>query len=990
MPEIKIKLAVDNKKKKKKVEEDEEIYPGIPQIDETLGAPASMLIKFFDLGTKKSGDNWVELDDFFNNINKGIEEEERTLELKRAVYEKRQQTNHYKFIKNKYDFLEDDVYEEFGDYNDKQFERKPLKPIIWLSDETNPQQIKERDDQYRWDGVGVNTPLIHVSLIKNQDSENEEEGDIYRWVNEDSDPGEILVGGYAEKIPENKKNSTRIYGSTTELGYVIRNIWTRKAHLKIQEFGSHSTCVTNGQSWYPDNNEYDGVQIVDMVEGIFWNNFNTYRTKDRSNSEQLFKLTKTPYYDDEEFIEPILRFSPAKTTKVEVYIMPRKWWYYAHFDSEAVIEEQGGNIESHDIERNWRFTTTDGRSVTDYGYYHFYDTKRDPINNYHNVFCIWGRPPHDFLLPRRDDDIKDYGDGKIGNYIPTSLISTVQAAPLFIYEGERDPQYYPASYFILTDPFTLLPGNSSLGYQVAMWNYLMDNGGTFDQIDSYDIIRKAVVTKNTTTGLDPLIYNNYYFAWNDLSYMYEIVKEPFDSAIGCKSSINSLYLYNFVGQMFADTWHSENFYYNVEVRLPILIGEDADNISMTRFLHDNPTKEWYNFRDIYIYLHGWQSPVWLKTKNGAVPHRATRPSINENIGTYVSMLIDNRPLLESPPQDPTTTYNFDGMFYDVNRNRRSFYETNHWVYTPPHGGLMKFGTDFETIQAGRCYPDVNPLTFTQYFQGSMWYYPAYVVADRPLYDATDKYKEEECANFDKIWDKIWDNKLVQDRLGDLDKGIYPADNVPYMSGVGLTSEGSLVAIIKVDSTVYYVWRTKDEGINEYVESAQSIQPKNRFPYNRVSEVPSMDMDDAIQTTVPLYGCLEVWDDLRHLGHIRTFDWKYPLYYFDYHAGSCRHTNSIMCPTVTWTFNSHETFLGYNWDGFIFPWTYAYNGNEWPTISGEEVFELEHPVLLMTYRERARFDDGYHASFFANSNCANPVDESENTVEANKRNRDLYE
>jgi len=972
--EITIKLPVDSKKGKKKLIEEDEMYPGALSPDDVLAVPASMQINFYDLGTYKENDEWKELEDFFRNDEAyELEEENREINLNRAIYQLRKQTDYYNFIKNKYDKDPDYVEAEFGPDNDNQLERKPLKPIIVLSDDTVPPQIKERDDFYRWDGVSVDKPLMHVSLIKDQDGQDEE-GDVARWVNQDCAFDNLLDFVYAEGIPEEKHNSTRRSGSDTELGYIIKNIWFRKAHLKIQEFGSHSTCVTCGSTWYNDDSFYDGTQIVDMVEGIFWNNFNTYRNIDRNNSEKLFKITKSARYDADAFTDPILRFSPAKTTKVEVYLMPRDWLFYAHFASYGAIEEIGEGFNNSIGARTYT-EISDGKTVViaREGYC-YYDVGRSDIQNYHNIFCIWDRPPYDFALPRRrDENIIDYGEGRIGEAIPASFLMCVKDNSFyFIEDGEWTK--YPCNYYSL-DP-AMFSGTPSFNDLKIYWNQLMDDGGTYTETHVGD---NDYTWTTETIGITESY--NFQYTWADLSFVFENVKEPTDSIIKCKSSINSLYLYNFIGPLFADGYHGTSFYFNAEETSDLINIDGSVGMPWTEYMRLQPGKTLIDFREVAMHSYGWQSPIWFATSDGCVPCRSTVPWISKGLGAYV-----NTWQWAGEISSQVNLHNLGR----INRERNvSYYETFHWCYTPPNGGPFNFGSDFEILPAGRCSPDNNELTYIQIDSGVghhpdkdiTFYYPAYVELDRPLYNAADKYDEDECLNFDKIWDKIWNNKIVQDRIANLDQGTYPADNVPYITAVAPTKAEKLVALVKVDSTIYYIWREKDEGVGE---------PIKQLPANSSSFLGSMDEPDDIQRSFPLYGCLEIWDDSRQIGHIQTLDWKYLSEYRDTDTSVCRTFDSIVCPTVEWYPESHETFSGLKIGDHYFPWFYTGVEKEHPIVDKEEIFELEQGALIMTYRQRARFDSGYQASFVANCNLSNPSDNSFTAITADLRNRDRIE
>lgn len=1007
MPEVTIYLP--EKKKKKEKPKDDLIIPGTPTIDDVLAVPAQLLVKFYDLGTYKGQDgNWYELPLLTNNEDYTLET--RNVVIDRAAYERRQQTDQYRFYKNDYEFAVQDMIDEFGADNDNYLERKPLKPIITESGDTIPPNIQTRDEWYRWDGVGVDTPLLHLEVIKDLDSsDTREEGEMYRWTNQDVDPGG-LENTYADEINENQKNQTRIYGSDEEYGYVINGIWIRKAHLRIQEIGSSSTCVHNTVSKYYGNDEFvDGVACMDTVEGIFWNGFNTWRDRVRQGPngplEQLYKITKEPYYSADAYEDPILRFSPAKQTRCEVYLMPRRWFYYAHFASNDVIEELKENLENDNYDLTW----VSGLDPVTYSTTNwiFYDTIRDPITNYHNIFCIWDRPPHDYKLPRRQDIFGYYTfTARTGKPIYTSLMSVLFEDNQYEFEDET-LVHWSSKYQVYDESMM----DETVLDSYRWFDELIDNGLEYSLTEeeiggeSTTVVRVTSTEEleDTTVG-----YLHNYFSWEDKGFYWEEYRTLEGSLIGCREGVNSLYIYNFIGHAVANDTYEDIWVF--------------DKYGMASYAVTTNYYGWVDYSNyelvsddlaealdvMVVYRALWPSPIWMQTDDEAcVPMRVTNPWICQKVGRGVQW--DGNLLLGD------TTLYFIATWLTLNRYiNQSYFETYHWVYTPPHGGLFNFGYDEDppAIRAGLCKPDNNPQYIRYYsptdstqvtelmIEGTdrqLWEMPLILETERTCYNANGKYQEDECLEFDKFWDKIFNSDMVQQNLEEIDKGNYPADNVGYFTGVSLTKEHSLVAIIKVDSSVYYVWREIDEG-KDYGRTLRDFQ------INGYSMLPSVEHEGMMQYSFPLYGCMDMWNPKTQIGNILSVPLKYEGEYDETDAGCYRITNSIVCNTIDWDENSHDEYNGFRWWTYdangsqveiYLPWTYGGEGGsnidiENPTIDKEEVFELEQPVLLMTYRKRARFDTGYYASFFANGNCSNPSDNSYTAISAENRNRDRYE
>jgi hypothetical protein len=1022
---LKINVNIPKTEDQNKIEEDMiQFEVGLPSDDGPLGGPSSLLVEFYDLWTKKNDEGeWIDISILDNEDS--YETEERDIDLDKAVYSLRKEHHLYDFVKNEYLPAQEALEEEFGSDNENRFERKPLKPIIFDSEDTTPENVVERASLFRWDGMGVNTPLFHIELVKDNDNKT-----IYKILNMDYIEG-FEEDGEDYSTSERRRLSEKVTrpGNKNKYSYLVSNIFERKLHFTLKEFGSHSTMVTQylGNATAESTSDYTTNACIEGIHGIFWEQLDTWDAKDRSGNDKNFKITKTLDYDADEYKEPILRFKPGMQTKLRIYLAPRNWFYYANYTSPDYIEEVEEGLEDLNFQRD--FILGDSTYPTNIS---IHNIVRDEGWFYHNIFCIWDRPPHNLLLPRLDglneeeeeeirhvgweipvsytseivEFLREYWNSGTGYVVGDSVIRAIQDYScgeeecIGIYiciedhtssednkpgygspgTGGESPGASADTYWVFMDTDPPGPVPSSHYIESPIYKFYKNGSSTKKQwwkptIEEFPYQEDTVLDTNLWSHCDE-------------GYQLEDYGE-ISEYTQAKSGIRSFYLYNFVngknGQSASDLAFDNSFLF-------------ANNPQFYDYSSSEFDWDW-----------AWESKygfiVWHKTSTGGVPTKTRSPWISKRPGQKIAVAQN----LVDPIQDITVEESiryglrtsgsnvyFENVggtfFYDDDLDRRnfysSFYETYNWVYTPPNGGRFNFGDDYQTLSAVRAsYPesDEDDLLYrrTVLFPGYYYYhyeFYRYTSNDRSLYnggteEGVSLYNEDECENFDSLWDKIENNGKILSYGATLDLGNNPSDPVPYLVGVAPALSEKLLAILKVDNDVFYVWRRNSEDVED-MESFKISQ-------------------NSANSTI-LFGCSEIYKPELQCGHLSTIN-------SGSIANSYRTVDKIKNYTVSWPGSSHDDFYGYTIDYYRLvgygdlqhvyienlPWYFKNMENyyECPITPMEDIFELDITPVLMIYRERARFNSGYGATKWANVFHQNVSTGDTYEVAATLRNRD---
>ncbi|MFX1253956.1 MAG: hypothetical protein ACFFCZ_20255 [Promethearchaeota archaeon] len=1104
---------------------------GLPLDEEPLGGLSSLEIEFYNLWTRKNEETgeWEDLPILDQEDNYTVTD--KTLDLNKALYELRKEHHIYHFVNNIYLPTTEQLEEEFGKDNEKRFEREPLKPIILNDEDTNPPDVVERAELFRWDGIGVNTPLFHLELYKTDDDKT-----LYKIGNPD------YIEGFKENeveysTTERKKYSNNVkQKSDDKYTYVIKNIRERELAFSLKEFGSHSIQVTQtrhlADSGDPDEH-WNTKGCIDGLHGIFWEQLDLWDTKTRDGSPTpKYKITKTLDYEDDAVTDPIIKFKPSRKTKVEVFLAPRNWFFYSRFYSPDYAEEIEEGLEDYDFTRIFHHEEYDDNVG-----WIIHNVIRDEGSFYNHVFCIWDGPPHDFVLPRMGElaetqDTLDEEIRRVGWKIPVSLTGEVVAwhyplsitgNPDWYYEGA--PQWvgnswrakYPAVH---VDP-DIISGlswwNTSTSYNPGdkvfhaappigyggTWYYSCkldcgpDEPNTEPEVgadwtdywfrlhnlymlDAFYMCKKdhdletnpyLGSTTSFPTGIHPdatsmlegtnwedywvicdppgEFYNYYNNAGLVSYYVFVDTNEDGDVDMWYKSDGEGLnepsrIHFGLDHWTFCDEGYAKEDYTSSEPHVSkytqakngirgLYLYNFVETLQQSVLQHHIQTAIW-GTREVdwdYVVCPHTAFCVWHKVPDsfgedgfGAVPTLVYKQRINRNPGSrYINFDIgsgdpwDTTVDIDDSESDYSIVFYADsystfvagwtGYFYyagsynpDTGSTLQyykdfdsSYFASYAWVYTPPNGGRIEFGTDYDTIE------DImigSPeITNTQYRRKTgVWSewdrnimenvydldYPyeqpfeRFISADRDLYDGLDKdgnprYDEDECLNFDKLWEKIENNSKVIDYGEDLDSGNHKADPVPYMVAVSPAKKGKLLAMLRIDGKVYYVWRDVTESVENDMESWEIKQ----FYY---------DGSD-------LFGCPEVFDSTSYGGHVAMNGTK---------SLNGRTIASIKNWTLSWNENSHDTFLGYDYDDQFWhlscdnlPW--FINERKWryesPVISQETIMTLDPKPVLMVYRERARFDTGIGSTRWANVFHYNRTKDKTYEVSATNRNRDRH-
>lgn len=922
-------------------------HAGYPPAEKVLGAPATLEISFYNLFTEPDGNGgWKDLE---AGETTEISPVEKTVTLDKGFYASRQQTDHFMYCRNSL-MPEDQFYiDQFGANNPDRFEREPLEPILVNDPDTDPPNIKDRDIGMRWDGIGVKTPMFHVDLIKDKirpvSKACYKQNILERQCNNDLKKGidDYKYIGY--DLPR-KYRQIKIK-KKIPLTYVIDSIWINEAHLSIEEIESASHCVTSmvattGPTADPPYSPNSAGYAIDSVEGIFYHKFDTYLCKERTGKDlstipARYKITRNPSYTDDPITKPILQFIAGGTIKVEAYMVPKDWWYYARFYSPGVYEE----IEENLLHRVyvWRVPP----EPYTYTFKYVARISRDPIENYTSIFSLWSKPPHDYRLPVRNDNVVDIWNGtKSPTDFDKALVSWMGGFSNFAHPEVGDP--YPMYYGI-----NMSNGNVVNTVDAQTWNCFirpLNDPGFNDVIDvpaAFHTLQAARgnINKGWMQGTTNFVPGTYGFL---------------------EGGMRGLFLYNFPFLNWTSADISE-YYYG-------LVKTAGRRPTGTKTTTDVP------------YVFG-AFMLWHKTPTGCVRHMPTRPWINTKIGIAST----------------------GGVLYSGALRNMDYQELWGCTLTPPDGGLWKFPDEPTLLTCGLQYPDVSPMTVHNNTDPDYEGDPEYSMwpeRERQLYDGGGVYDDAEITNFRKIWNKFLASNLYVNNSSGINAGTHPADNVPFVVGVAGAKAGSLVAMLKVDNKVYYVWRVLDEEDDTGYSNAKPF-----LPVAAGSSFHWTYLGTHYYNWYPLLGCGEVWNQYTKFGNIKTaWDTIYPGGQNQETPGLYRMATQIVHQGVSWAedvipFDEYMASVNTaNYVGFFDRTVdelpdpiesdisvYASGIERFnPIIEQEIMWNLEMPAYIMIYREVALFNSGVGASRWGGS--FNKLrDNTLFTVSAANRNKD---
>jgi len=892
-------------------------YAGYPPVDDPLGAPAALEIQFFNLATVPDGDGWKD--------NPALETEvtavNKTVELTKGAYGSRKQTDNTIYRKNAYLLSEQTIIDEFGPDNPDRFNREPLLPILIDDPDTNPPNNLDVDTYLRRDGIGVNTPIFHIELLKDtppKSSLNYKEDKIIRGINVDLKRG---IKVYPNQYDYAKKyNDAKQYKTKEPLTFLIDNIWEPKANLSIEEIESASHFITSVISADENTDPLGMGYAIDSVEGIFYNKFDTYLAKDRiynqdgdlTTFDARYKVTTEPSYSAAAYERAILQFTSGGILKIKVYMMPRNWLYYSRFYTSPVCNENGGGLE--DLIYTWYNWSNYPNTPKEWtpNYLHYPALLRNEITNTTQLFALWGKPPHDYRLPRRDDEsIED-----VYLHMDSSYLGGFCQ---FDYLG--DPGYW--GYDPITHTFIqgiyegANPGDPWIALPEQCWEspfVFLHDSATSDNL--YET-STSDVRGFTNRGFFTVPEEQYDKFFDNSKYGW------------LRGGVRGLFLYSFPATAWVDS-PSSDFVFGLTSH------------AMNRNLP--PTH-----RNSHYPKNFGGHVFWHKTPDGIVPHWYTRPWINHQVGLW---------------HGQGTGYHFSTNY--------EFYQTPSMVITPPDGGVMRFDTNTVSTTCREYRYGEYEGSQDIYDEINEDYSMFWNECDRKAYDGSI-YDEDEVTAFLRIWGRLADFQAVKDII-DFDSEYI--DNIPYMVGVAGAAEGSLLAMIKVEGgKTFYIWRVIDE---EEGEASIPLLPIAGGTTYYETEYDFFGNPSYIDFWWPIFNCGEVWNQWTQTGNIKTaYDTTTPAEYnvsFIYRVpGLGRIATKIVHQYIWWPNDVLDTLFD---DGNPSPPDHGYSvpsglSNPAPVLSQpfvdtEDVFDLEMPVYLMTYREKALQDEGQSATRWGGS------------------------
>jgi hypothetical protein len=347
------------------------VRPGYPPIPDPVGGVPSFSIKFYNLGTRKDGDDWEDLDDIFETPVKTLGSlsytfnEGRANGISRYGFEFRPYTHNYTFISNTYEIDESVIENEFGPNNDDRWERRPIQlPYYlrarnfvksdsdyegsrykWYGEFREPTTIQreheegpyflynlfEKDEYLEEDNLNHNSYYTYMGngchdfrceLIRNDSSKFDISRNLYVMKNND-DKNEMTGRGKVKNGTEGDD------GEINALEYVWKDAKPGKFGIRVREVGNASVVHYVRM----DDDEDAAWRIYEDItqQGIFFYGFDTL-------NEDQFKVTRQPTYSSDSVDGKII--DTIGGARVEAYMMPRRIAYYARESGHEVAPPQ--------------------------------------------------------------------------------------------------------------------------------------------------------------------------------------------------------------------------------------------------------------------------------------------------------------------------------------------------------------------------------------------------------------------------------------------------------------------------------------------------------------------------------------------------------------------------------------------------------------------------------------------------------------------------
>jgi hypothetical protein len=937
-----------------------------------IGGIPRLVLRFYNLATKRDPET---RDDPINH--KWIDipalttiptETTRTLNLDRSTYELSKEIHHYKLLKTDYEIPSATYEEEYSLTNPLLYEREPLATFLFDSDFSSPLQIQKPDDpQFIWDGLGVMRPLFHVELM----DENEISTEIVKYKKTDSN---LIYRGTNPDIcvneqdydydPDSEFTSIEEGPDTTieaddehTMTFIFDNVRRRELHLSVQEYGSNSSLVTNFLS---DANV--PTSIEEILEGIFYNKFDTYLCKERQTDqdetiEAQYKLTKVPKFEPENetdiVTDPILTFQSTGIKQVDVFMMPRRWFYWARFWSPDEIPEEDFGLKAV----RYKYTTgTELESI-----YHIGDAVQHEVyfprceregtaEFYTTALALWMPPPRDFWMPRRPGTTTQ--NTEIPAFYNHYITGEYDGVGTYRCPYQEDNHLY--------NPSMVYP---ELEY--AYCNFVTPNNKNLT-------LQQGTADNEDTRGLP-----NFLGDVCDLGYG--------------KGASTSIYLYNCIGA----PYYAEDPMGDANIaKCDLVLSLAKDGLPYAGYVGGkypsgtltNPSAEppvGFPPRPFNRYI------PWRKTPEGMVPFHNTWHWFNNQRGNLLGV--------------------------HNGHDNSDYYESPHLVFCTPDGGPWEWPLD-EYAHKEECIeftPDEEPRLIIDKGLGENDI-DHYIVLKKEVnaYDGKDNrgislYEEEDVLNYLKIWNKITDSEVYKTVEPDINQGEYAADNVPYGVAVAGAKVGTLVAIIRdrEDDSTYYVWKDgKDEEL--FVNFQRSAPQGKETPRTEpdlslykdfeLNQLPlgvwsnlSIGVVDEYgflvevhpQNSLRLYGCSELWNPETQTGMLGVAldlvnadrnPGSNPIFRMQALPGLSRLIVSIGIPEITWDERSHTDFwrtitedplLKHPWLAYSNYYDELNRFKNWeqPIVEFETIYEMETPAYLIAFREKAIQDTGIGAA-----------------------------
>jgi hypothetical protein len=311
---------------------------GYPPIDDTVGAAPLCTFRFYNLGTRYNSeeDAWDDLDDIFETDAKTLGTLQYTFNsgrlniYKHYGFEAREHTQDYTFISNTYEIEVETIQGEFGSDNEDRWERRPLQ----LPNTFVPLERGTFDDEYEWyapypddwseDGsvnseydrpnyyfIGDGCHDFRVELKSSQDGNDKFDISRELFLEEDMTGRGNVKDGIADDE-----------GNIKPLKYTWKNVRAGNFYLKCREVGNASVA----HYVRVNDEEHSRWQIYeDMTQqGVFFYGFDT---SDTGEEDSQFKITTECDPDADEVNGKIVK--TLERPDIQIFLMPRRIAYYA-------------------------------------------------------------------------------------------------------------------------------------------------------------------------------------------------------------------------------------------------------------------------------------------------------------------------------------------------------------------------------------------------------------------------------------------------------------------------------------------------------------------------------------------------------------------------------------------------------------------------------------------------------------------------------------